>query len=190
MTTNCHICLKAEDWLSPDKYVVACGHYFDSKPSVYMIGSFSGKELSELLEEGEVIEFEGVMTREERERVATLYQDKYLFDFLKPKPLTHEQRMEITKKVVDNISPDYVTGIYLVGSTATNNDKPYSDLDMIVIRESCPGMSICRIPYEEKKDYGTGLELWCLTEEDLRELEKVNDPLVNSKRLLYSKKFI
>ncbi len=189
MTTDCHICLKADDWLSPDKYVVVCGHYFNSKPSVYMIGSFSGRELSELIKDGEVIEYEKVATIEDRKKVASLYQDKYFSDFLEPKAFTHEQRIELAEKILDNISPDHITDVYRVGSTTVNKDKPYSDLDMVVVRESCPGISTCRIPYEEK-GHDIGVDIWCLTEEDLGKLEKANDPLVSDKRLLYSRKSI
>ena len=188
MVIDCIFAVSVEDWLNPDQYVVVCGDCSKSEPYATAIEVVSKRELSELMRDKVVIEYEKVKTKEDIERISSLFGEKYGVKFRETRGYTHEERIKLAKDISKGISFDHISAIYVVGSTAKNSDKDDSDLDMIGLREYCPDTSSCIIPRKCKKEYGIHLDFWCLTVEDLKKLEEVDYPLVRDKKLLYSKK--
>lgn len=187
MTIYCQFFRSADDLLSKTKYVVAFGEFVGSKPCAFEIGVYSERRFLELKEDYNVIACEKVETEEDMVRVADLFIEKYRSGKVaEPKKSTHENRIKLAGKISSRISSDYISAVYLTGSTVKNTDKDESDLDLVAIRKYCPGMLACSIVKESKEDHVVGVDFWCLTVKDLRKLEKVNNRLIEGKRLLYS----
>jgi predicted nucleotidyltransferase len=56
--------------------------------------------------------------------------------------LSHEDRINIGQQIASElIKEPYTDSIHLIGSTASNSDKSDSDVDLLAVLRSCPGLN-------------------------------------------------
>jgi len=98
-------------------------------------------------------------------------------------PCTHEERIKLVKEFSEKLKEsNYIASAYIVGSVAENRDNDFSDIDVLVIRKTCPGRSKCS---------AIGLELyypldiWCYSIEEFIALTKKNpETLANAIQII------
>jgi predicted nucleotidyltransferase len=80
---------------------------------------------------------------------------------------TKEKRIElITQSAAKLKSMPNIKEAYITGSVANKTDSQGSDVDLLLIRESCPGMSECLSKFEENS-----MDVFCFTEDEMKGLK-------------------
>jgi len=100
---------------------------------------------------------------------------------------THEQKIREIKKITERVKQlPQILNLYLAGSVAQNLDNETSDIDILIVRESCPGYEKCsRIL---KKVCDATLDIFCCSADEYKEAERMQEFFLYGNKLLYSRK--
>lgn len=97
---------------------------------------------------------------------------------------THEQRIEIIGQVLEEARKlPSITELYLVGSIPNNEERDDSDIDILTVRENCPGNKRCGARLKKAK----GVDLFCFSEEEMEMARKRRLAILVGAAKLYEK---
>lgn len=98
---------------------------------------------------------------------------------------SHKERINEAKEISTRCAQlPHISRVYLVGSTALGADRDESDIDIAVVRESCPGYKKCG---KILKRSGIPVDLLCCTEGGYRDAEQKQFLILSGAKLLYAK---
>jgi len=150
-----------------------------------VIRDMTEKELFEYQKAGfkieEIVDIRGLSKKERSEKRHELYH-KYKDRSQKTKLGKHfiqkrKKLIKTTKEKLANLS--HIKEKYLFGSFGAGNQKPNSDIDILLVRESCPGSKECY--YRFKKG---PMDVFCFTEDQMDELKTKETVLISQLRSL------
>jgi hypothetical protein len=104
----------------------------------------------------------------------TVVSDFIHGEFLETKTIagyhyTHEQRNEIVGQVLEEAKKlPNINELYLVGSIPNNEERDDSDIDILTVRENCPGNRRCGARLKKAK----GVDLFCFSKEEMEMARK------------------
>lgn len=112
------------------------------------------------------IDLRSLSDREKRRVLADLLKQPFLgiklgTDYC----CTHEQRVEIRDQVAGEARKlSNIAEVYSVGSLPNGDDKESSDVDVLVMRESCPGYENCGARLKKADE----VDIFCFSKEEMR----------------------
>jgi hypothetical protein len=126
----------------------------------------------------EMIDLRGKSEKQRADIVFNIYHRK-----IGPYSLTREKRSEIVEQVVNELKQNpHIREVFLTGSMASEQYLRCSDIDFLLIRESCPGKDRC---YRSKTP--ECVDLLCYTPNEFRRLKEKKALLTYYLKPLYQR---
>ncbi len=196
--SSCEYCMLLEDLVgfsSKDNYIAALGFVFNSIPRVEDVIIVPKSEL-ERYKRGDygwkVIESEklppnlNIFGREEAlKRMCEKYGPFQDTDNTINVP--HEERIRASNEIAGKlIQVPYVNSVFLTGSTAIGLDKDDSDVDLLVVLASCPGIKGHSDLNKLTREFYGITDIFYIQQKDFLEAQ-TNDlqyPLIKDRKLI------
>lgn len=197
---GCEYCMRADDvadLCSGKIAVVALGYIFHSEPRVDVVEAMPISKLDRHKKGEYGWEFvDGVYIqghRQKHRQKSDIAREMLRMcraygvcnSFCEPANSLHEERIIAANELTQSLMslPD-TNSVYLTGSTALTSDRPDSDLDLLVILNSCPGERM-HMEIEGRGDrYPFPVEFYFIEEKDFLKLAGSGYSLIENRILL------
>jgi len=183
MTVDCYFNSKPGDLLNLE-YVAAIALALHPTPHIYEIGHYTRKEIDRFRRERMIIaELIKEPDDAKRKEVFANLERKYKIKVGPKKLATHQQRLELAKKIaLKIINGPHFDKVYLVGSTVTGTDRPDSDMDIIGVRKRCSTNNKYTWFQEEQALHNINIDFKCYTRADFKRADRDRPKLLLAKR--------
>lgn len=196
--SSCEHCMLLEDladFSSKNNYIAALGFVFDSIPHVEEVVIVPKSEL-ERYKRGDngwqVIEAEQLsssLSKSDLQEALTRMCEKYgtTQHVDNTVNMPHEERIRISNEIAGKlIQIPYIDSVFLTGSTAIGLDRDNSDIDLLVVLASCPGIKGHSDLNKLTNGFHSITDIFYIQQKDFLKAQNSQYPLIKDRKLIVS----
>jgi len=153
---------------------------FEAFSTDKIIRCVSAGELEEMRNEGIIAEDYDIrgLSKEERTKYKQRLYENMKREVYKNRKeiMPKEKKLELIDETVEKLGEmPHIKEVYLAGSFARDSDVTGSDIDMVLVRESCPGMEACYNSFKKSP-----LDIFCFTQDEIKGLREKGAVLLST----------